>query len=68
MGATKNNYHLKIIETELTKENIPHIACITDKIGENLKKIIEPNKLTVKYYGLRIPFLGFFPNIVKINI
>lgn len=30
--------------------------------------IIEPNKLTVKYYGLRIPFLGFFPNIVKINI
>lgn len=30
---------------------------------------IEPiNKLTVKYYGLRVPFLGFFPNIVKINI
>lgn len=27
----------------------------------------ETNKLSVKYYGLRIPFLGFFPNIVKIK-
>ncbi len=30
-------------------------------------KTNETNKLSVKYYGLRIPFLGFFPNIVKIK-
>ena len=29
------------METELTKHNIPFIASITDKIGDNLKKILE---------------------------
>lgn len=33
----------------------------------NSIELNETNKLSVKYYGLRIPFLGFFPNIVKIK-
>ena len=76
---SRNNYHLKIIETELTKENIPHIACITDKIGENLKKLIEPNKLVVttihKAKGLewtKVFILGFcnhhFPSQMNNNL
>jgi len=76
---SRNNYHLKIIETEMTKENIPHIACITDKIGENLKKIIEPNKLVIttihKSKGLewsKVFILGFcnqhFPSQMNNNL
>jgi DNA polymerase III epsilon subunit-like protein len=76
---SRNNYHLKIIETELTKRNIPHIACITDKIGENLKKMIEPNKLVVttihKSKGLewsKVFILGFcnqhFPSQMNNNL
>ena len=76
---SRNNYHLKILETELTKRNIPHIACITDKIGENLKKMIEPNKLVVttihKSKGLewtKVFILGFcnqhFPSQMNNNL
>jgi len=76
---SRNNYHLKILETELTKRNILHIACITDKIGENLKKIIEPNKLVVttihKSKGLewsKVFILGFcnqhFPSQMNNNL
>ena len=76
---SRNNYHLKIIETEFTKRNIPHIACITDKIGENLKKIIEPNKVVVttihKSKGLewsKVFILGFcnqhFPSQMNNNL
>jgi hypothetical protein len=32
---------------------------------EDWNKIKNGNEIAVKYYGLRIPFLGFFPNIVK---
>ena len=63
----------------MTKENIPHIACITDKIGENLKKIIEPNKLVIttihKSKGLewsKVFILGFcnqhFPSQMNNNL
>jgi len=44
---SRNTYPLKMIETELTKNNISHIALITDKNGEDTKKLIEPNKVVV---------------------
>lgn len=34
---------------------------------EDWNKIQENKKMDVKYYGLRIPLLGFFPNVVKCN-
>ena len=34
-----------MMETELTKNDISHIALITDKNGEDTKKLIEPNKV-----------------------
>ena len=37
---SRNSYHLKIMETELIKYDIPMVSCITDKIGENIKKIL----------------------------
>jgi ATP-dependent exoDNAse (exonuclease V) beta subunit len=44
---SRNSYYLKIMETELIKHNIPLVACITDKIGDNIKNILEPNKVAV---------------------
>ena len=32
---------------------------------EDWHKIKNNNKINVKYYGLRIPVLGIFPNIVQ---
>ena len=76
---SRNSYHLKIMETELTKYNIPFVSCITDKIGDNIKKLLEPNKVTVttihKSKGLEWSYvfiLGFcnqhFPSHLNNNI
>lgn len=76
---SRNSYHLKIMETELTKHNIPLVSCITDKIGDNIKKFLEPNKVTVttihKSKGLEWSYvfiLGFcnqhFPSHLNNNI
>ena len=76
---SRNSYHLKIMETELIKNNIPLVASITDKIGENIKKILEPNKVAVttihKSKGLEwshVFILGFchhhFPSHLNNNI
>lgn len=76
---SRNSYHLKIMETELTKHNIPLVSCITDKIGDNIKKLLEPNKVTVttihKSKGLEWSYvfiLGFcnqhFPSHLNNNI
>ena len=35
------------MEQELTKNDISHIALITDKTGDDTKKLIEPNKVVV---------------------
>ena len=44
---SRNSYPLKMMETELTKYNIPHVALITDKNSDDTKKLIEPNKLVL---------------------
>jgi DNA polymerase III epsilon subunit-like protein len=44
---SRNTYPLKMMETELTKNDISHIALITDKNGDDTKKLIEPNKVVV---------------------
>ena len=44
---SRNSYPLKIMETELTKYNIPHVALITDKNSEDSKKLIESGKLVL---------------------
>ena len=76
---SRNAYHLKIMEAELIKYGIPLVASITDKIGENIKKILEPNKVAVttihKSKGLEwshVFILGFchhhFPSHLNNNI
>jgi DNA polymerase III epsilon subunit-like protein len=76
---SRNGYHLKIMEAELIKHDIPMVSCITDKIGENIKKILEPNKVAVttihKSKGLewsKVFLLGFahqhFPSQLNNNI
>jgi superfamily I DNA/RNA helicase len=76
---SRNSYHLKIMETELIKHNIPLVSCITDKIGDNIKKILEPDKVAVttihKSKGLEWSYvfiLGFcnqhFPSHMNNNI
>jgi superfamily I DNA/RNA helicase/DNA polymerase III epsilon subunit-like protein len=76
---SRNSYHLKIMETELIKYDIPMVSCITDKIGENIKKILEPNKVAIttihKSKGLEwstVFLLGFahqhFPSQLNNNI
>jgi DNA polymerase III epsilon subunit-like protein len=76
---SRNGYHLKIMEGELLKHNIPMVSCITDKIGENIKKVLEPNKVTIttihKSKGLewsKVFILGFchqhFPSQMNNNI
>ena len=76
---SRNGYHLKIMEAELLKHNIPMVSCITDKIGENIKKILEPHKVAVttihKSKGLewsKVFLLGFchqhFPSQLNNNI
>jgi hypothetical protein len=44
---SRNSYPLKMMETELTKYNIPHVALITDKNSDDTKKLIEPDKLVL---------------------
>lgn len=44
---SRNSYPLKMMETELTKHEIPHVALITDKNSDDTKKLIEPNKLVL---------------------
>ena len=76
---SRNGYHLKIMEAELIKHDIPMVSCITDKIGENIKKILEPNKVAIttihKSKGLewsKVFLLGFahqhFPSQLNNNI
>lgn len=76
---SRNGYHLKIMETELIKNEIPLVASITDKIGENIKKLLEPNKIALttihKSKGLEwshVFILGFchqhFPSHLNNNI
>ena len=76
---SRNGYHLKIMETELLKHNIPMVSCITDKLGENIKKFLELHKVAVttihKSKGLewsKVFLLGFchqhFPSQLNNNI
>ncbi len=44
---SRNSYPLKMIETEFTKRSIEHVACITDKTTDDIKKILVPNKIAV---------------------
>ena len=44
---SRNCYPLKMMETELTKHDIPHIALITDKNSDDTKKLIEPGKVVL---------------------
>jgi DNA polymerase III epsilon subunit-like protein len=44
---SRNCYPLKMMETELTKHDIPHIALITDKNSDDTKKLIEPGKIVL---------------------
>jgi DNA polymerase III epsilon subunit-like protein len=44
---SRNTYPLKCMETELTKNFIPHIALITDKNSDNNKRLIESGKLAL---------------------
>jgi DNA polymerase III epsilon subunit-like protein len=44
---SRNSIKLRIIETELTKNKIPHIALITDKNSDENKKIIEKDKVVI---------------------
>jgi DNA polymerase III epsilon subunit-like protein len=44
---SRNSYPLKVMETELTKFNIPHVALITDKNSDDSKKLIEANKIVL---------------------
>lgn len=44
---SRNTYPLKCMETELTKNNIPHIALITDKNSDDTKRLIDPYKLAL---------------------
>jgi len=58
---SRNSYPLKMMETELTKHNIPHIALITDKNSDDTKKLIEPGKVVLttihKSKGLEWPIV-----------
>ena len=76
---SRNSYSLKIMEAELIKYDIPLVASITDKIGDNIKKILEPNKVAVttihKSKGLEwshVFIVGFcnqhFPSHMNNNI
>ncbi len=44
---SRNSYPLKLMETEFTKRKIEHVACITDKNNEDIKKMLVPNKIAV---------------------
>lgn len=44
---SRNSFPLKQIETEFTKRGLEHVACITDKNNEDIKKILVPNKIAV---------------------
>lgn len=44
---SRNGYYLKMLETVLTKHEIPHIACITDKTSDDNKKILEKDKIAL---------------------
>ncbi len=44
---SRNSFPLKQIETEFTKRGIEHVACITDKNNEDIKKILVPDKIAV---------------------
>ena len=76
---SRNNYYLKTMETELTKERIDLVSCITDKEGDSIKKILEPNKIAIttihKSKGLEWKYvfiIGFanqhFPSQLNNNI
>ncbi len=76
---SRNSYPLKQIETVFTKENIEHIACLTDKNSDDIKRILVPNKVAVttihKSKGLEWSYvfiLGFnqgtFPSFINSNL
>jgi DNA polymerase III epsilon subunit-like protein len=76
---SRNSYPLKQIETAFTKENIDHIACLTDKNSDDIKKILVPNKIAVttihKSKGLEFSYVfiinfnhGTFPSSMNSNI
>ena len=44
---SRNTYPLKCMETELTKNSIPHVALITDKNADDTKKLIDPEKIAL---------------------
>lgn len=44
---SRNSYPLKCMETELTKNSIPHVALITDKNADDTKKLIDPEKIAL---------------------
>ena len=44
---SRNSYPLKCMETELTKNSIPHVALITDKNSDDTKKLIDPQKIAL---------------------
>jgi DNA polymerase III epsilon subunit-like protein len=44
---SRNTYPLKCMETELTKNSIPHIALITDKNSDDNKRLIDPTKIAL---------------------
>lgn len=43
----RNSFHLRSIETELEKSEIPYSSLITDKYGDNEKQLIELNKVVI---------------------
>ena len=76
---SRNSIPLKMIETELTKLNIEHVACLTDKNSDDIKRILLPNKVAVttihKSKGLEWEYvfiIGFahehFPSHMNNNI
>ncbi len=75
----RNSFPLKLIETEFTKRGLEHVACITDKNSDDIKRILVPNKIAVttihKSKGLEwdvVFILGFshehFPAHLNNNI
>lgn len=76
---SRNSYPLKQIETAFTKENIDHIACLTDKNSDDIKRILVPNKVAIttihKSKGLEWSYVfiisfnhGTFPSFMNSNI
>ncbi len=43
----RNSYPLKLIETQFTKIGLEHVACISDKNTDDIKRILLPNKIAV---------------------